>query len=125
MVKFEQNPARATKVIEQNLKQVAKRATIAHLTASHQNILNSSQVKDFLNWSRAANSTVHDWIRRNFNLIRDYIVALVTCKNEEDPIKNRGARVLTSLLFDFSDVQGQLTPKSVVQSRRNSNSFKL
>ena len=31
-------------------KQVAQRETIAHLTASHQNILNSAQVKDFLNW---------------------------------------------------------------------------
>ena len=91
-------------------------ATIAHLTASHQNILNSSQVKDFLNWSRAANSAVHGWIRPNFKLIRDYIVVLVTCKNEEDPIKNEGARVLTSLLFDFSDAQGQFTPKSVVES---------
>ena len=75
------------------------------LTASHQNILNSSQVKDFLNWSRAANSAVHGWIRQNFKLIRDYIVIL--CKNEEDPIKNEGARVLTSLLFDFSDAQEQ------------------
>ena len=79
--------------------------------ASHQNILNSSQVKDFLNWSSAANSAVHGWIRPNFKLIRDYIIVLVTCKNG-DPIKNEGARVLTSLLFDFSDAQGQLTPKS-------------
>ena len=53
------------------------------------------------------------------------IVVLVTCKNEEDPIKNEGARVPTSLLIDFSDAQGQLTPKSVVESHRNSNSFKL
>ena len=51
------------------------------------------------------------------------MVVLVTCKNEEDPIKNEGARGLTSLLFDFSDAQGHLTPKSVVESRRNSNSF--
>ena len=29
-----------------DLKQVAQRATIAHLTTSHQNTLNSSQVKD-------------------------------------------------------------------------------
>ena len=36
----------------ERLKQVAQRAMIAHLTASHLNILNSSQVKDFLNWSR-------------------------------------------------------------------------
>ena len=30
-----------------------------------------------------------------FELIQDFIVVLVTCKNEEDPIKNEGARVLT------------------------------
>ena len=35
---------------------------------------------------------------------------LVTCKNEEDPIKNEGARVVTTLFIDFSDDQGQLTP---------------
>ena len=46
-------------------------------------------------------------------------------KNEEDPIKNEGARVLTSLLLDFSDAQGQLTPKSAAEFRQNSNSFKL
>ena len=50
---------------------------------------------------------------------------LVTCKNEEDPIKSEGARVLTRLLFDFSDVQGQFTPKTVVEFHRNSNSSKL
>ena len=94
---------------DKKFEQVAQRATIAHLTASHQNILNSSQEKDFSNWSWAANSAVHGWIRPNFKLIRDYIVVLVTCKNEEDPIKNEGARMLTSLLFDFSDAQGQLT----------------
>ena len=77
------------------------------------------------NWSRAANSAVHGWIRPNYKLIRDYIVVLVTCKNEEDPIKIEVARVLTSLLFDFSDAQGQLTPKSVVEFRRNLNSSKL
>ena len=79
----------------------------------------------FLNWSRAANSAVHGCIQPNFKLIRDYIVVLVTFKNEEDPIKNEGARVLTSLLFDFSDAQGQLTPKSVMESRLNSNSCTL
>ena len=36
---------------------------------------------------------------------------LLTWKNEEDPIKNKGARVLTSLYVGgfFSDAQGQLT----------------
>ena len=50
---------------------------------------------------------------------------LVACKNEEDPIKNEGARVVTTLFIDFSDAQGQLTPKSVIESCQNSNPFKL
>ena len=50
---------------------------------------------------------------------------LVACKNEEDPIKNEGARVVTSLFIDFSDTQGQLSPKSVIESCRNSNPSKL
>ena len=79
----------------------------------------------FFRRSRAANSKVSGGILPKFELIQAFIVVLVTCKNEEDPIKNEGARVLTSLLFDFSDAQGQLTPKSVVEFRRNSNSSKL
>ena len=50
---------------------------------------------------------------------------LVTCKNEEDPIKNEGARLVTTLLINFSDDQGQLTPKSVIESCRSSNLSKL
>ena len=46
---------------------------------------------------------------------------LVACKNEEDPIKNEGARVVTTLFINFSDAQGQLTPKSVMKSCLNSN----
>ena len=45
---------------------------------------------------------------------------LVACKNEEDPIKNEGARVVTTLFIDFSDAQGELTPKSVMKSCQNS-----
>ena len=41
------------------------------------------------------------------------MVALVTCKNERDPIKkNEGTRVLTSLYVEFSHAQGQ--PNSAV-----------
>ena len=50
---------------------------------------------------------------------------LVACKNEEDPIKIEGARVVTTLFINFSDAQGQLTPKSVMESCRNSNSPQL
>ena len=50
---------------------------------------------------------------------------LVACKNEEDSIKNEGARVVTTLFIDFSDAQGQLTPKSVMESCRDSIPSKL
>ena len=50
---------------------------------------------------------------------------LVACKNEEDPIKTEGARVVTTLFVDFSHALGQLTPKSVMESCRNWNPFKL
>ena len=52
---------------------------------------------------------------------------LVACKNEEDLIKNEGAtlRVVTTLFINFSDAKGQLTPKSVMESCRNSNSCEL
>ena len=39
------------------------------------------------------------------------MVVLVTCKNEEDPVKNEGARVVTALSIHFLDAQGQLTPE--------------
>ena len=50
---------------------------------------------------------------------------LVTCKNEEDPIKNEGARVVTTLYSNFSDAQGQITLVLVSVSGRNLNSSKL
>ena len=50
---------------------------------------------------------------------------LIACKNEEDPIKTEGARVVTTLFIDFSNAQGQLTPKSMMESCRNSNPSKL
>ena len=50
---------------------------------------------------------------------------LITCKYEEDPIKNEGARVLTTLYINFSDAQGQITLVLVVVSGRNFNSSKL
>ena len=43
----------------------------------------------------ATNSEVSGGILCKFKLIQAFIVVLVTCKNEEDPIKNEGARVLT------------------------------
>ena len=45
--------------------------------------------------SMAANSTDPVSILPNFEPIQAFIAVLVTCKNEEDPIKIGGARLLT------------------------------
>ena len=50
---------------------------------------------------------------------------LVTCKYEEDPIKNEGARMVTILYSKFSDAQGQITLVLVSVSGRNLNLSKL
>ena len=50
---------------------------------------------------------------------------LVTCMYEEDPIKNEGARVDTTLYSNFSDAQGQITLVLVSVSGPNLNSSKL
>ena len=49
---------------------------------------------------------------------------LVTCKYEEDPIKNEGATVVTTLYSNFSDAQGQITLVLVSVSSRDLNSSK-
>ena len=53
------------------------------------------------------------------------MVVLHTSMNEEDPIKNEDARVLTRLYVIFSDAQGQLTGESPMEFCRNSNSSNL
>ena len=67
---------------------------------------------------------MHGPISLNFKLSSHSMVVLVTCKNEEDPIKNEGARVFT-LYIIFSDAQGHITPESVVISGRDLNTSKL
>ena len=47
--------------------------------------------------SRDANSIVLCRIWPNFELICTLMIVLITCKNIEDPIKNEGARVLTTI----------------------------
>ena len=80
--------------------------------------------------SRAANSLAGDWVWPKIKLIQTFIGVLVTCKNEEDPFKNEGARVTTKItrckyMQLFYDAQGKLTPQSEVCSTVNSNSCKL
>ena len=59
------------------------------------------------------------------NSSETFMVVRVTCKNEEDPIKNDGTRVFTTLYISFSDAQGQITLELMVVSGRNLNSSKL
>ena len=76
--------------------------------------------------SRAANSAVLSPIRPNFEIVQDFMVVLfLPAKKEEDPIKNEGARVFTTLYSKFSDAQGQISLELVVVFGRNLNSFKL
>ena len=56
-----------------------------------------------------------------FELIRDIVVILVTCKNEEDPLKNKDARVTSTQNIDFSNTPGQITLQSEVRSGQMSN----
>ena len=55
---------------------------------------------EFFRRSRAANPAVHGPIRLNLELSPDFMVVLVTCKNEEDSIKNEEARVFPTLHID-------------------------
>ena len=84
-------------------------------------VLTRLELCHFFRSPRAANSKVSGGILPKFELIQAFIVVLVTCKNEEDPNKNEGARVLTrfsplKVYGNFSDAQGQLTPQSLVES---------
>ena len=52
-------------------------------------------------------------------------VSLLPARMKKIQSKMKGARVVTTLFIDFSDAQGKLTPKSEMESCRNSNSSKL
>ena len=51
----------------------------------------------FFRRSRAANAVGSGKIMPKFKFVQAFMVVLVTCKNEKDPIKNEGSRVLTRL----------------------------
>ena len=52
----------------------------------------------------------------NFELVRDVMDVLVTCKYEEYLIKNEGAREVTTLYTNILDAKGQITQESAVVS---------
>ena len=47
-----------------------------------------------------------------FKIHPDVMVDFVTCKIADDPIKNEGARVVTTIYIYFSDGQGHITSES-------------
>ena len=75
--------------------------------------------------AQAANSAVLSPIWPNFEFVRDVMHVLITCKYEEVPIKNEGARVDTTLYSNFSDAQGQINLVLVSVSGRNLYASKL
>ena len=62
---------------------------------------------DFSNTQWPDNSAVRGRIWSKFELIRDVTDVLVTSKNKEDPNKNEGARVATTLKLIFHTVNGR------------------
>ena len=53
------------------------------------------------------------------------MVVILSAKNDEDPIKNKSARVSTTLDVNFSNTKGQVTLQSVMGFSRILNSFEL
>ena len=80
---------------------------------------------DFLNTKGQLTPQSEVGSGRKFELIRDIVVILVTCKNEEDPLKNKDAKVAKTQNIDFSNTQGQITLQSEIGSGRNSNSSEI
>ena len=73
----------------------------------------SQHYTSFFRCSRADNSEVGGGIWPKFELIQAFMHVLVSFKNEDDSIKNGGARVVTTFI---PDAQGQLTLQSLIQS---------
>ena len=61
--------------------------------------------------SRASNTNVIILIWPQFELIREFMAVLATCKFIEDPIKIEGTIDRTRSNMGFFGSQGQVTPK--------------
>ena len=84
----------------------------------------------YFKYSSAAYSVVGGGILLKFNLIHAFMLVLITCKNEDDPIKNEGFRVLTrfSPIFVYAiflNAQGHFSPQYLLESGRNLNSSEI
>ena len=81
----------------------------------------------FFRCSRAANSEVSGVILPKFELIQALIVVLVICKNEKDPIKNKGSTSAFTYYYDPVILRNKLTPLSIFRDlalkKRDSKKF--
>ena len=89
----------------------------------------SSKVWNFRH-TRASNSKMTGRIRPKIKLNKAFMPVLVISNFDDDLIKNERAGMETTFSHSKSmgnvlDTQGQLTPKSVVRSGQNLNSFKI
>ena len=89
----------------------------------------SSKVWNFCH-SRASNSKMSGLIRPKIELDLVFMPVLVTSNFDDDSIKNYRASMETQFshyksMGNFLNVQGQLTPKSVVRSGWNLNSSEI
>ena len=80
--------------------------------------------------SRASNSKMSGLIWPKIELDQAFMPVLVISNFDDDLIKNKRASKATAFshyksMGNVLDAQGQLTPKSVVRSGRNSNSFEI
>ena len=75
--------------------------------------------------SRASNSEVNSLIPPKFELLWEFMAVPVICKFDEDPIKIEGTINWTRSNMGFFVTQGQVTPKWIVRSGRNSYSSEI
>ena len=64
--------------------------------------------------SKASNTKVNILIWPKFELIREFMADLATCKFDEEPIKIEGTIDRTRSNMGFFGSQGQVTPKRKV-----------
>ena len=84
----------------------------------------------FVRCSRVAIFVASGRILPKFKLLQVFMVALFTFKNKGDPLKMKALQRPQHFphymsMGIFQDAQGQLTPQSVVQSGRISNSSEI
>ena len=60
---------------------------------------------DFSDAQWAANSAVRGRIWPNFELTRTLMVVLITCKYEDNPIKNKGATIVKGFSNQVPDIR--------------------